>query len=33
MKFDDVQSGVDTLLRKYPEGKVGVVLRSDLTFG
>lgn len=31
-KFDDVQSAIDMLLRRYPDGKVGVVRRSDLTF-
>ena len=31
-KMDDVQSAMDTLLVRYPEGRVAVVLRSDLTF-
>jgi hypothetical protein len=31
-QFDDVQSAIDVLLRRYPEGRVGVVMRSDLTF-
>jgi lactate racemase len=31
-KFDDVQSGLETLLARYPQGRVAVVLRSDLTF-
>ncbi len=26
------RSGVDSLLRKYPGGKIAVVLRSELTF-
>jgi hypothetical protein len=29
-KVDDVQSGVDSLLARYPEGKVAGVVRSDL---
>jgi len=31
-KFDDVESGVATLLHRYPLGRVAVVLRSDLAF-
>jgi hypothetical protein len=31
-KFDDVQSGLETLLARYPQGRVAVALRSDLTF-
>jgi nickel-dependent lactate racemase len=31
-RFDDAQSGIDTLLKRYPDGKVAVVLRSDLAF-
>lgn len=31
-KVDDVQSGIDSLLAPYLEGKVAVVVRSDLTF-
>lgn len=31
-KVDDIQSGVDSVLARYPDGKVVVVMRSDLTF-
>ena len=31
-KMDDVQSAMDTLLSRYPQGRVAAVLRSDLTF-
>jgi hypothetical protein len=31
-RFEDVQSAMDTLLKRYPQGRVGVVLRSDLAF-
>lgn len=31
-KMDDVQSALEALLRRHPEGRVAVVLRSDLTF-
>lgn len=31
--FPDVQSGLDCLLQRYPQGRVAVVLHSDLTFG
>ncbi|MGA2763356.1 MAG: nickel-dependent lactate racemase [Spirochaetia bacterium] len=31
-QFDDAQSGIDTLIKRYPDGKVAVVLRSDLAF-
>ncbi len=31
-KFSDIQSAVDTLLKRYPAGKVALVMRSDLTF-
>ena len=31
-KYPDVQSAVDELLEHYPDGRVSVVLRSDLCF-
>ncbi len=31
-KLPDAQTAVDALLRRYPQGRVSVVMRSDLTF-
>jgi nickel-dependent lactate racemase len=30
--FPDAQSGIDALLGRYPDGKISVVMHSDLTF-
>jgi nickel-dependent lactate racemase len=30
--FPDAQSGIDTLMRRYPDGRISVVMHSDLTF-
>ena len=31
-KFPDVQSAVNELLTRYPDGKISVVMRSDVAF-